>query len=193
MAALAVFVLVGCGGDDGGAEAASTRRSTTTAERSTTTTEAATTTSTAPTTTTTAAPAPDSEEAVLAGYRAAWDGFMTAATANPPDPDFPALLNRWRDSALEGYRGVVVTLQENGLIVRGDIELRPTVTSLAGDRAVVDDCYIDNAEAIDPSTGEVVIPREGPLPVRFHLRREGEQWVIYDAISVESERGAMCG
>lgn len=182
--------LLACGGGDDDPEAAATTnrdtaRSTTTTERSTTTTTAA------PTTTTTIRP--DSPEAVLADYRLAWDSAVAGLTANPPDPNFPGLVDRWRDGSLERIQGFIVEVRDRGLFGRGNVEVRPRAPEVDGTEAVLFDCWIDTTEGVDPATNQVVIPAPGINPAEVRLRLEDGRWRVYDDILREDMQGELCG
>jgi hypothetical protein len=77
--------------------------------------------------------------------------------------------------------------------VRGGVELRPKLVSRNGTEAVIHDCYIDNAEFVDATTGEVQVPAAGPQPGVFKLRLQEGRWRTYEATPREDLRGAMCG
>lgn len=189
--AVVAMALVACGGDDGEPDASGTTRPA--RDRSTATTERSTTTTTAaPTTTASTVPAPNTPEGVLADYRAGWDAFITALTANPADPDFPALTNLFRDGALTRSQQIVARVRDEGLLGRGSVELRPRPPTINGTEAVVLDCFVDATEAVNPTTGEVVIPVDGAVPGEARLRLEGERWRTYDLIVREDLRGELC-
>ncbi len=67
------------------------------------------------------------------------------------------------------------------------------MASLNGSEAVIHDCYIDNAEEVDPATGEVIVPFEGPTPSEYRLVLDDGQWRIFASADREDLRGAMCG
>jgi hypothetical protein len=111
------------------------------------TTTDATTTMAAPTTTT----ALVSEEAVLAGNRAAWEAFFGAQ--DPPNPDLPALAATQTSLSLVAVRDFVASLQQQGIRYETEFESDARVAELSPDRAMVLDCLMASNESFRVDTG----------------------------------------
>jgi hypothetical protein len=152
-----------CGDDDDAADGGAT----------TTAAEATTPSTTAPATTTTLSP----EEEVLAAYRAARAAID--ASYNPPNPNLPDLLALVGGEALTRVQSNLTQLQGQGVNLVGTTETHPTLTSLAGDAAVVEDCFVNRAQYVNQATGQPVgQPGESVLHVENQLQRIGGSWML---------------
>lgn len=165
-------VLAGCSDKRSDADGSTTTVKTT----STTTTEPSSTTTDGPTTTTVAA------DPVLTAYLAFWDMYIELAGMPPPfNPD-----------AVKGRLGELTTgaekaqlfdfLQKNaatGLVLRGDIEHSPTVTSNDGTVAVVRDC-MDDRTGIYRTTDNSRVDTDDPARHLYTvtLRQDGGVWRV---------------
>ncbi len=156
--------LAACGGDDGRGD--ETSATTTTAEDETATTE-------------------DSRDAleaeIVAAYEASWDGFIEAG--DPPSPDAPALAEHLAGEALEVTRALLSQYQVEDVVLRRTFEVDAQVTEIGDDRAVVEDCALDQLEVIVPDSGMVV---EGHDDERdgfvAELTLEGGSWKVISLI-----------
>lgn len=132
----------------------------------------------------------DSQEAakaeVIAVYRKYWDAQVKAyAKASPVDTD----LNQYAfDKALSKAKGELITLQQNGNVIKGEVKVDPKVTSIslekAPKQAAIADCTdVSKWNLVKEKTGESV-----PLPkerlTRFitnvSVRTVGERWMVVD-------------
>ena len=136
LAALTVlaFVVAGCGGDDeGGDESAET-----TAAAGGETTE----------------DPPESLEAdVVAAYEASWADFVNAG--DPPSPDAEFLADHMGGEALTVTRNLLRQYHAEGVVLRGTFTVDAAVTELSEDRAVIEDCALDELEVVVPDSGRV--------------------------------------
>ena len=108
------------------------------------------TTATTPTTgatTTTSSP----EQAVLAAYRAFWDGYLKAA--DPMDPRNPVLAQVAAGDELQQVQRAFLARQSAGEVIRGTLDLAPAVQSVNGSSATVTDCYADHTGIYDAASG----------------------------------------
>ena len=94
------------------------------------------------------------EADVLAAYQAQWDGYIAAG--DPPDPDAEEIAEHATGDVLEGTRDVLRQFEAEGVVVRGSYETDGVVAQLNDDRAVVEDCGLDQIELIVAATGAVV-------------------------------------
>lgn len=117
-----------------------------------TSTTGATTTSTPPTSST-IAPDPGHAE-ILAAYQAFWDDFRAAA--DPMNPAHPRLEAHSTGRELSFLRTRFTRLRGERIVIRGSIDLAAKVTSVEGDKAVLEDCH-DASKLLqyDSRTGEL--------------------------------------
>jgi hypothetical protein len=152
------FVVAGCGGDDDGGEASAEPP-------------------TADETATTEDPQKSREADVVAAYQASWTDFIKAG--DPPTPDAEFLSDHMAGDALEVSRNLLHELQAEGVVLRGTYQFDARVIELAGDRAVVEDCGLDQMEVVSPASGEVVEPPDGERDgVVAELTLEGGTWKV---------------
>jgi hypothetical protein len=152
------FVTASCGGDDDGGEESAEPP-------------------TADETATTEDPQQGREADVVAAYEASWTDFIKAG--DPPSPDAEFLSEHMAGDALEVSRNLLHELQAEGVVLRGTYEFHARVTELAGDRAVVEDCGLDQMEVVSPASGEVVEPHDDERDgVVAELTREGGSWKV---------------
>jgi hypothetical protein len=114
---------------------------------------------------------------VVAAYQASWTDFIKAG--DPPSPDAEFLADHMAGDALEVSRNLLHQLQAEGVVLRGTYRFDARVIELADDRAVVEDCGLDQMEVVSPASGEVVEPpddeRDG---VVAELTLEGGSWKV---------------
>jgi hypothetical protein len=162
---LALSVLAGaCNGDDeaGGDGTTTTDAPATTAEP--TTTEATTTTLTP-------------EEEVLTAYRNAANAVYAAY--DPPNPNHPDLLAHLSGDILARVQNLLTQYQSQGVSIVGTVQLAPTLVTMAGDSAVVEDCFVDRSQSVNTATREPVgQPSETVLHIEGHLERVDGTWKV---------------
>jgi hypothetical protein len=138
LAALTALALVvaGCGGDDDGGDGQSADRPT--AEDEPPTTE-------------------DPQEGlaadVVAAYEASWTDFIKAG--DPPSPDAEFLADHMAGDALDVTRNLLRQYDAEGVVLRGMFTVDAAVTELSEDRAVIEDCALDQLEVVVPDSGRV--------------------------------------
>ena len=175
-AVAAVVALGACGGDDGSEAADSGSEPNAGESAGPTTTE--------PTTTTTAPLTP--QEEVLRDYQAATDAV--AAAGNPPDPDHPDLLLYLGDDALARVQDTISQWRSLGVGMVSEIQIDASVVSVAGDTAVVRDCFTDTSHSVDLDSGQESETGSSTHFVEVTLERRNDVWV-----SVQQERlGDTC-
>jgi hypothetical protein len=151
------FAVASCGGDDDGGESAEPP--------------------TADETATTDDPQAGREADIVAAYEASWTDFIRAG--DPPSPDAGFLADHMAGDALEVSRNLLHQLKAEGVVLRGTYQFHPRVTELAGDRAVVEDCGLDQMEVVSPASGEVVEPHDDKRDgVVAELTLEGGSWKV---------------
>jgi hypothetical protein len=153
------FAVAACGDSDDGGEAGG---ESSTADDPTTTSED---------------PREALEADVVAAYEASWTDFIKAG--DPPSPDAEFLADHMAGDALEVSRNLLHQLQAEGVVLRGTYQFHARVTELAGDRAVVEDCGLDEMEVVSPASGEVVEPHDDERDgVVAELTLEGGSWKV---------------
>jgi hypothetical protein len=81
--------------------------------------------------------------------------------------------------ALEVSRNLLHELQAEGVVLRGTYQFDARVIELADDRAVVEDCGLDQMEVVSPASGEVVEPHDDERDgVVAELTLEGGSWKV---------------
>jgi hypothetical protein len=106
---------------------------------------------------TTAADAESAAEAeVVEAYEATWLNLIEAG--DPADPESASLDDHTTGQTLENFRTYLERIAAEGVIVRGTYEFDAEVVELSDDRAVVEDCGLDQMEGILAATDEVVEP-----------------------------------
>jgi hypothetical protein len=128
-------------------------------------------------TATTEDPQASREADVVAAYEASWTDFIKAG--DPPSPEAEFLSDHMAGDALEVSRNLLHQLQAEGVVLRGTYQFDARVIELADDRAVVEDCGLDQMEVVSTASGEVVEPpddeRDG---VVAELTVEGGSWKV---------------
>jgi hypothetical protein len=184
---------VGCSDDD---DDATPSTSTTEARRSSTTTDATSSTSTTTTTTTTtAAPTPSdqtAEEEIVARYIGYWDARL-AANSGTPNPDAQSLRDFATGAQLDAVIAETRTNLEQGLALRpadnpADFQ-RVEVIEVGGDRAVVQECVVDDQVVVRRDSGAVVNDAVASHNVRGELKRVGGVWRVSEARLIQRWEG----
>lgn len=132
--------------------------------------------------TTTAAPttAPRTpEQIVIDDYLAGWDAVLAAVEAR--DPDHPALLDLYRDEALQRTQDYIRNLVNKNRTARGTIAHEIRAVTIDGTEAVLHDCTDDQYRDYDEQ-GRPVGEIEGRNGRDNRLRLEEGRWrtmIIY--------------
>ena len=143
-------------------------------------------TSAAPTAPTTTAPAPATssitppeEEAVEAAYREFWDAYLEAA--DPMDPSDPVLAEHAVNPQLERLQGSFLARRSSGEVIRGTLDLAPSVERVEGGTAFVSDCYADSTGVYDAESGERKDTASGVRhEITSELVLDGAVWKVRD-------------
>ena len=193
IAVLLAMVTIGCSDDD----EATPSTTTTEQERSSTTTEATGSTSTTTTpTTTTSAPTPGGEateeDEIVARYVGYWDARFVA-NSGTPNPDDPALRDFATGAQLDAVVAETQANLEQGLALRqADDPLdyqRVDVIEIEGDRAVVQECVVDDLVVVRRDTGAVVNDAIATHNVRGELLKVDGVWRVSQARLVQRWEG----
>ena len=193
-ATLALALLgAGCGSDEPETSPTSTAEPTTTTRRPTTTTTAAPVTDDESTTTSSSVQAADpAQQEIVDAYVGYWDARF-AANSGVPNPADPALARYATGRQLEA---VIAETQKNldeGLALRPNPEpanyRRVEVTSVDGDSAVVQECFVDDALVVTVDTGDVVNDTVATHNVRAELQRVDGQWRVAQASLIQRWEG----
>lgn len=118
----------------------------------------------------------DEEAIVLDAYYAGWDAF-TEASANPVDPDHPALAETLIDPSLSTAQDTLRDMAEAGEYFSSDpIEHTSTVTDLSAATATIEDCVSDPS-ARHAADGSVISPGDPtPFQVEVMMVKEDGTW-----------------
>ena len=191
LAILAGFGTVGCSADDGATPPTSTTR----AERSSTSSDkAGPTTATASTTTASSSTPPDQsiEAEIVARYIGYWDARL-AANSGTPNPDAQALRDFATGAQLDAVIAETRTNLEQGLALRpadnpADFQ-RVEVIEVGGDRAVVQECVVDDQVVVRRDSGAVVNDAVATHNVRGELQKVGGVWRVSEARLIQRWEG----
>lgn len=163
------------------------------AEWSPATTTVAMSSTSAATSPPTTPPPPTDEEQILAAYQGYWDTWLAAN--DPPDPAHPDLDRYYTGVSLERARRSIADNAERGRVLRlpsgSRYEHRAAVRSIDGDRAVVDDCAIDDGHVIDAATGEVLDAEVVTERLRAELVLTLGHWLVIDVELIGEWDGAV--
>jgi len=184
-------VAVGCSDDD-----ATPSTSPTEARQSSTTTDATRSTSTTTTTTaTTAAPTPSdqtAEEEIVARYIGYWDARL-AANSGTPDPDAPALRDFATGAQLDTVIAKTRANLDQGLALRRPDDpvgfQQVQVIEIDGDRAVVQECVVDDLVVVRRDGGAIVNDAIATHNVRGELVKVDGVWRVSEARLVQRWEG----
>ena len=199
LSAAVVLALVagGCGSDDESVDDTSTtveqststeRPTTSTGPSESTTTEADLSTST----TSSGAPVDPADQEIIDAYVAYWDARF-AANSGVPNPQDPALARYATGAQLEA---VIAETQKNldaGEAFQPAPEpanfRRVTVVSVDGDRAEVQECFVDDGQVIERDTGAVLDDGVSTQSVIGNLRFVDGQWRVSGSKLVQQWEG----
>ena len=192
LAVLLCLGAVGCSDDDDATPATST----TEARRAATTTDATSSTSTTTTTTTTtAAPTPSdqtAEEEIVARYIGYWDARL-AANSGTPDPDAPALRDFATGAQLDAVIAETRANLDQGLALRRPDDpvgfQKVQVIEIDGDRAVVQECVVDDLVVVRRDGGAIVNDTIATHNVRGELQKVDGVWRVSEARLVQRWEG----
>jgi hypothetical protein len=161
---LGFALLMGCNGDDDDASGGDTTTTETTDTTAAPTTEATTTTLTA-------------EEEVLSAYRSGANAVYAAY--DPPNPSHPDLLAYLSGDILARVQNLLTQYQSQGVSIVGTVQLSPTLLTMAGDTALVQDCFVDRSQSVNTTTREPVgQPSETVLHIEAHMERTDGTWKV---------------
>jgi hypothetical protein len=152
----------------------------------------ATTSTTRATTTTT----PDPKTAVLAAYQRFWQVWLEAN--NPPNPNDPRLAEVDTGAQLSLDRAAIRKNLADGIAFRkaspSRADHRIAMISLSANRALLQDCSLDDGIVIDRSSGSVVNADVLTYLWKVTLVKKGGQWKVEDNTKVRKWPGANdCG
>ncbi|MGB3053834.1 MAG: hypothetical protein WBB52_03200 [Acidimicrobiales bacterium] len=188
-----VLALAGCSDDDSDTASSSTTaadRTSTTASTSSTSRDTTTTTTEA--TPVTTAPGTTAEQEVIDRYVGYWNARFNA-NAGVPNPDDPAL----RDFATGRQLDAVVAETQSNLDAGVAFERatephniqRVTVVEIDGDRAVVQECVVDDGLVVSRDTGEVVDDSVSTHNVQAEMLRVDGVWKVSEARLLQQFEG----
>ncbi len=188
-----VLALAGCSDDDSDTAASSTTaadRTSTTASTSSTSRDTTTTTTEA--TPVTTAPGTTAEQEVIDRYVGYWNARFNA-NAGVPNPEDPAL----RDFATGRQLDAVVAEPQSNLDSGVAFERaaephniqRVTVVEIDGDRAVVQECVVDDGLVVSRDTGEVVDDSVSTHNVQAEMLRVDGVWKVSEARLLQQFEG----
>ncbi len=131
------------------------------------------------------------QEAILAAYHGYWDTWLAANS--PPDPAHPGLERYYTGKALDRARASITENLAQGVTFRrppGTLAMHDaSVRHMTGDRAVVDDCSIDDGLIVS-SQGEILDARVVSKRSEATLVLDGV-WKVEDVVVLESVVGAV--
>ena len=174
-----------------------TPSSTTGTDRSSTTASstATSTTSTEPSSTTSSTSTTGGqsvEDEIISRYVGYWDARL-AANSGTPDPNDPALREFATGRQLETVIAETRANLDEGLAFRArpnPADFRKvTVVEVDGDRAVVQECFVDDGLVVRRDTGEVVNDTVATHNVRGELVRIDGAWRVSEARLVQRWEG----
>lgn len=194
LVALAVLLgigTLGCSGDDGATPSTSTsegRRSSTTTE----TTGPASTTESTTTTSGSTPPGESTEEEIVARYIAYWDARF-AANSGTPNPDDPALRDFATGAQLDAVIAETRANLDQGLALRRPDDpvgfQKVQVIEVDGDRAVVQECVVDDLVVVRRDGGAIVNDAIATHNVRGELQKVDGVWRVSEARLVQRWEG----
>ena len=188
-----VLALAGCSGDDSDAAASSTTaadRTSTTASTSSTSRDTTTTTTEA--TPVTTAPGTTAEQEVIDRYVGYWNARFNA-NAGVPNPDDPALRDFATGRQLDAVVAETQSNLDSGVAFERAAEphniQRVTVVEIDGDRAVVQECVVDDGLVVSRDTGEVVDDSVSTHNVQAEMLRVDGVWKVSEARLLQQFEG----
>jgi hypothetical protein len=90
-------------------------------------------------------------QAAEAAYRAFWSAYLKAA--DPMKPADAGLARTAVGQELEQVRQAFTTHLAKNEVIRGRLDLNPTIESSSAQRATIGDCYLDATHVFDATTG----------------------------------------
>lgn len=188
-----VLALAGCSDDDSDTAASSTtaadRTSTTS---STSSTSRDTTTTTTEATSVTTAPGTTAEQEVIDRYVGYWNARFNA-NAGVPNPDDPALRDFATGRQLDAVVAETQSNLDSGVAFERAAEphniQRVTVVEIDGDRAVVQECVVDDGLVVSRDTGEVVDDSVSTHNVQAEMLRVDGVWKVSEARLLQQFEG----
>jgi hypothetical protein len=146
-------------------------------------------TSVAPTTSATSSSTsqttPPGSHAAEAAYRAFWSAYLKAA--DPMRPADPALARYAAGQELDQVRQAFTTHLAKNEVIRGRLDLDPTVESISSHGATITDCYLDATHVFDATTGtQKDADGEKRFQVKATLLLRDDTWKV-SSISKEGE------
>ena len=185
-----VLALAGCSDDDSDTAASST----TAADRTSTTasTSRDTTTTTTEATPVTTAPGTTAEQEVIDRYVGYWNARFNA-NAGVPNPDDPALRDFATGRQLDAVVAETQSNLDSGVAFERAAEphniQRVTVVEIDGDRAVVQECVVDDGLVVSRDTGEVVDDSVSTHNVQAEMLRVDGVWKVSEARLLQQFEG----
>lgn len=188
-----VLALAGCSDDDSDTAASSTtaadRTSTTSSTSSTSRDTTTTTTEATPVTT---APGTTAEQEVIDRYVGYWNARFNA-NAGVPNPDDPALRDFATGRQLDAVVAETQSNLDSGVAFERAAEphniQRVTVVEIDGDRAVVQECVVDDGLVVSRDTGEVVDDSVSTHNVQAEMLRVDGVWKVSEARLLQQFEG----
>ena len=188
-----VLALAGCSDDDSDTAASSTtaadRTSTTASTSSTSRDTTATTTEATPVTT---APGTTAEQEVIDRYVGYWNARFNA-NAGVPNPDDPALRDFATGRQLDAVVAETQSNLDSGVAFERAAEphniQQVTVVEIDGDRAVVQECVVDDGLVVSRDTGEVVDDSVSTHNVQAEMLRVDGVWKVSEARLLQQFEG----
>ncbi len=142
-------------------------------------------------TSTTGAPSSPEQE-VIDRYIAYWEARF-AANSGTPNPDDPALREYATGAQLDAVIAETQSNLDNGLALQRRDDpasiRRVTVVSIEGDRAVVQECFVDDGLVVRRDTGEAVNDAIATHNVRGELDRVDGSWRVSEARLIQRWEG----
>ena len=188
-----VLALAGCSDDDSDTAASSTTaadRTSTTASTSSTSRDTTTTTTEA--TPVTTAPGTTAEQEVIDRYVGYWNARFNA-NAGVPNPDDPALRDFATGRQLDAVVAETQSNLDSGVAFERAAEphniQRVTVVEIDGDRAVVQECVVDDGLVVSRDTGEVVEDSVSTHNVQAEMLRVDGVWKVSEARLLQQFEG----
>lgn len=188
-----VLALAGCSDDDSDTAASSTTaadRTSTTASTSSTSRDTTTTTTEA--TPVITAPGTTAEQEVIDRYVGYWNARFNA-NAGVPNPDDPALRDFATGRQLDAVVAETQSNLDSGVAFERAAEphniQRVTVVEIDGDRAVVQECVVDDGLVVSRDTGEVVDDSVSTHNVQAEMLRVDGVWKVSEARLLQQFEG----
>lgn len=134
--------------------------------------------STITTSTTAASAAPSINDTVLSNYRAFWDDFIAVGTTTV-DPRDPRLATHATGEELRQLQTTFLARRASDEVIKGSVQLAPTVLKVENDKAIVQDCQLDLTRYYSNRTGQ---PVDAQATTRFlieaSMQLENGTWKV---------------